>query len=220
MWNEFNIKTMPAETIVFRDGVFCADLSTLSDCNIDKTYELPVHIIYVGEIAGKCRLDLNISAGNQSVILDVRVKNKLPAFFDIFIKNTGKNSEIRGGVLLENTGELTYNIIGEHAADDTTICVKTKLIAEKNTKSKLSGTAVIEKNTKNTISDIAFAALADKNARIEFMPAQRISSVPKSADHSAAIFRPTDFQIEYLREAGLSGAEVNAATREAFMNDL
>lgn len=220
MWNEFNIKTMPAETIVFRDGVFCADLSTLSDCNIDKTYELPVHVIYVGEITGKCRLDLNISAGNQSVILDVRVKNKLPAFFDIFIKNTGKNSEIRGGVLLENTGELIYNIIGEHAADDTTICVKTKLIAEKNTKSKLSGTAVIEKNTKNTISDIAFAALADKNARIEFMPAQRISSVPKSADHSAAIFRPTDFQIEYLREAGLSGAEVNAATREAFMNDL
>lgn len=220
MWNEFNIKTMPAETIVFRDGVFCADLSTLPDCNIDKTYELPVHVIYVGEIAGKFRLDLNISANNQSVILDVRVKNNFPAFFDIFIKNTGKNSEIRGGVLLENSGDLTYNITGQHAADDTTICVKTKLIAEKNTKSKLSGTAEIEKDTKNAISDIAFAALADKTARIEFVPAQRISSVPKSADHSAAIFRPTDFQIEYLREAGLSGAEVIAATREAFMNDL
>lgn len=220
MWNEFNIKTMPAETIVFRDGAFCADLSTLPDCNIDKTYELPVHVIYVGEIAGKCRLDLNISADNQSVILDVRVKNNLPAFFDIFIKNTGKNSEIRGGVLLENSGDLTYNITGQHAADDTTICVKTKLVAEKNTKSKLSGTAEIEKDTKNAISDIAFAALADKTARIEFVPAQRISSVPKSADHSAAIFRPTDFQIEYLREAGLSGAEVIAATREAFMNDL
>ena len=27
MWNEFNIKTFPAETLVFRDGVFYPDLS-------------------------------------------------------------------------------------------------------------------------------------------------------------------------------------------------
>ena len=67
MWDEFNIKTFPAETIVFRDGVFCPDLSTLESTNVDKKYDLPVHIIYIGEIAGKCRLEINIGAENQSV---------------------------------------------------------------------------------------------------------------------------------------------------------
>ena len=208
MWNEFNIKTMPAETIVYRNGLFCPELSTLGGAVIDKNYDVPVHIIYVGEISGENRLNIDILVPNQ------------PVFFNIFIKNTGKNSEIHGGVLLENNNDLTYNITANHAAADTTICVKSKLVAGKNTKSKLSGTAIIEKNAGNTISDIAFSALADKTARIEFMPAQRISSVPKSADHSASIFHPSDYQIEYLRSAGLSGAETIAAMREAFMNDL
>lgn len=220
MWNEFNIKTVPAETIVYRDGVFCPELSTLANTKIDKKYKLPIHIIYVGEITGKCRLDIDVSVSNQPVILSVRVKNNFPAFFDIFIKNTGKNSEIHGGALLENNNDLTYNIIAEHTESNTTICVKTKLVAGKNTKSKLSGTAIIEKNTHDTVSDISFSALADKTARIEFMPAQRISSVPKSADHSASIYQPTGFQIEYLRSSGLSGAEVDTTLREAFMNDL
>lgn len=220
MWNEFNIKTIPAETVVYRDGVFCADLSTLKSTEIDKNYDLPVHIIYVGEIAGKCRLNIDILVPNQAVVLSVRVKNKKPAFLNIFIKNTGKNSEIRGGVLLENDDELNYTCIAEHTNEDTTICIKNKLIAGKNSKSKLSATAIIDKNAKNAVSDVAFSAITDKTARIEFMPAQRICAIPKSADHSAAIFRPTEFQIEYLRGAGLSGAEADAAIREAFMNDL
>ena len=29
IWNEFNIKTFPAETIVFRNGEYCSELSTL-----------------------------------------------------------------------------------------------------------------------------------------------------------------------------------------------
>ena len=220
MWNEFNIKTIPAETVVYRDGVFCADLSTLKSTEIDKNYDLPVHIIYVGEIAGKCRLNIDILVPNQAVVLSVRVKNKKPAFLNISIKNTGKNSEIRGGVLLENDDELNYTCIAEYANEDTIICIKNKLIAGKNSKSKLSATAIIDKNAKNAVSDVAFSAIADKTARIEFMPAQRICAIPKSADHSAAIFRPTEFQIEYLRGAGLSGAEADAAIREAFMNDL
>ena len=220
MWNEFNIKTVPAETIVYRNGIFCPELSTLGGTVIDKNYDVPVHIIYVGEISGENRLNIDILVPDQPVILSVRVKNNLPAFFNIFIKNTGKNSEIHGGVLLENNNDLTYNITANHAAPDTTICVKSKLVAAKNTKSKLYGTAIIEKNAGNAISDIAFSTLADKTARIEFMPAQRISSVPKSADHSASIFHPSDCQIEYLRGAGLAGAETIAAMREAFMNDL
>ena len=72
---------------MFRDGVFCPELSTLAGTDIDKKYNLPVHIIYVGEIAGKNELSINISAAGQKVFLSLRVKNKLPAFFDIFIKN-------------------------------------------------------------------------------------------------------------------------------------
>ena len=55
---------------------------------------------------------------------------------------------------------------------------------------------------------------------IEFMPAQRISAVPVSAEHSASVYQPTVQQIEYLRGAGLSGAEVDDAMRMAFMNDF
>ena len=220
MWNEFNIKTMPAETVVFRDGVFCPDLSTLTGTDINENYEKSVHIIYVGEIAGDCRLNININVPNQTVFISIRIKNKKPAFLNIFIKNAGKNSECRGQIMMENYSELKYECTAQHTQSDTTILLKNKLIAGKGSISKLSGAAIIEKYCENTISDIGFSAMTDKTARIEFMPAQRISSVPKSADHSASIFAPQNIQIEYLRSAGLSGAEVDDAMREAFMNDF
>ena len=86
MWDEFNIKTFPAETIVYRDGVFCKDLSTLSDTDIKNKYNKPVHIIYVGEISNTCKLNINILAENQPVFLSINIKNKKPAFLNIFIK--------------------------------------------------------------------------------------------------------------------------------------
>ena len=89
MWNEFNIKTFPAETIDYRDGEYCPDLSTLENKPVDKKYDLPVHIIYVGEITGNCRLDIEQLAENQDVILTVKINNKTPAFFNIFNKNAG-----------------------------------------------------------------------------------------------------------------------------------
>ena len=220
MWDEFNIKTFPAETAVFRNGVFCPELSTIVGCDINRKYARPVHIIYVGEIAGNCRLDVNINVDNQNVFIDVRIKNKLPAFFNIFIKNAGKNSECRGHILMENYNDLKYECMATHVGDDTTILVKNKLVAGRNTKSKLSAVAIIEKNSKNAISDIGFSAMADKTARIEFTPAQRILSIPNSAEHSASIYRPSSPQIQYLRMAGLSGAEVDTALGAAFMNDF
>ena len=102
MWNEFNIKTFPAETIVYRNGKYCPDLSTISSGVIDKKYDLPVHIIYVGEIADLNELNIEINVENQPVFLSVDIKNKKPAFLNIFIKNTGKNSELRGHVFVEN----------------------------------------------------------------------------------------------------------------------
>ena len=64
---------------------------------------------------------------------------------------------------------------------------------------------------------MSFMAMVEDGAKLEFMPAQEISSEPKSADHSAAIFKPTDAQIFYLRAAGLSGSEVENVIKEAFL---
>ncbi len=220
MWNEFNIKTFPAETAVFRDGVFCPELSTIGGTDINQEYTRPVHIIYVGEIAGERQLNININMPNQDVLVDVRIKNKKPAFLNIFIKNTGKNSACRGHILLENYSDLKYKCTAVHDAPATMIVLKTNLFAGKDSHSVLDGTAIIEHDCPDTDSDIAFSAMADVGAKIEFLPAQEINSVPNSADHSASIFTPTLAQIEYLRGAGLSKAEVNDTMRQAFMNDF
>ncbi len=218
MWNEFNIKTFPAETIVYRDGVYCPELSTLAEGPINETYDLPVHIIYVGEIAGKCRLDVTINAQNQKVVISINIKNKLPAFLNIFIKNTGKNSEINGTVLLQNYSNLEYECVAHHMCENTAVLIKNKLLAYKNSTSKLSGTAIIDKGCIGCESDIGFSAMAEQGAKIEFMPSQRISAEPKSAEHSASIYRASDAQIQFLRGAGLSGAEVDKVFKEAFLS--
>ena len=220
MWDEFNIKTFDAETVVYRDGVYCPELSTIVGTDFDKKYDRPIHIIYVGDIAGNYRLNVNIFVENQPVFLSAKIKNKKPAFLNIFIKNAGKNSEFRGHVIIHNENDIKFNCNALHTAPDTTILLKTKLIAGRNSISKLTGTAEIEKNCNDVNSDISFCALADKTARIEFMPAQRISAVPTSAEHSASIYQPTVQQIEYLRGSGLSGAEVDSAMQDAFVNDL
>ncbi len=220
MWNEFNIKTFAAETIVYRDGKFLPELSTLKNTDIDKTYDLPVHIIYVGDISGENVLNINISAENQNVFLTVKTKSKKPAFLNIFIKNAGKNSSVKSNVVLENMSDLNYKCVGEHMCENTTIIVKNKLIAYKDSKSVLYGDANIHKNCENCVSDIGFAAINENNAIIEFMPTQRISSMPKSADHSAAIYKPTDSQILYLRESGLGTLEITDVIKEAFINDF
>lgn len=219
IWNEFNIKTFLAETIVYRDGVFCDALSTIKNGPIDKKYDLPVHIIYVGEITGKCRLDIDIFADNQPVFLSMKIKNKTPAFLNISIKNSGKNSVMRGHVLIENQSELDFDCTCYNSAPENEILVHTKLIADADSKSTLSGTAVINVDCAGCRSDISFSALAmNENARIEFMPAQRIAAIPKSAEHSASVYHPSAPQILYLRQSGLSGAEAAAALREAFEN--
>lgn len=220
MWQEFNIKTFVAETIVYRDGVYCPDLSTISDGAINTKYDKPVHIIYVGEIAGKNDLNIDLNADLQNVFVSVNVKNKKPAFLNIYIKNTGKNSEIRGHVMLENFSNLTFECDARHLRENTGILIQTKLRAHADSMTKLSGTANIEKNCNGCTSDISFSALADRNAKIEFLPAQRISAVPTRADHGAALYRPTDNQIEFLRQSGLSSSEIVCVTSEAFMNDF
>ena len=218
MWNEFNIKTFAAETIVYRDGVYCPELSTLENVPINKTYDLPVHVIYVGEISGDNKLEVLVGAENQKVIVTAKIKNNLPAFFNILIKNAGKNSEINANVFLENNSELKYSCVAEHLYKNTAILIKNKVLAGKNSISKLHGVAIINKDCEDCDSDVGFVAMADENAKIEFCPEQKISAEPSSAEHSAAIYKPTDAQIFYLRGAGLSGTEVDAVLKEAFLN--
>ena len=220
MWNEFNIKTFPAETIVYRDGEYCPDLSTIKVGQIDKKHNLPVHIIYVGEIFDKKELVIDINVENQPVFLSLDIKNKKPAFLNIFIKNTGKNSELRGHVFVENYDRLELNINAEHLCENTGILVHTKLIAHENTYSKLTGNAIISENCIDCISDIGFTAIADNTAKIEFLPAQFIKSEPKSAEHSASIYRQNSDQIQFLKMAGLSTAEIREVAFEAFKNNF
>ena len=222
MWNKFNIKTFPSETIVYCDGKYMPELSTIENTEtIDKKYDLPIHIIYVGKIKDENTLNININVPNQPVFLSVNTENKSPAFLNIFIKNTGKNSEIRGHILCKNSSELSLKIIAEHDAPNTSILIQAKVIGSKNSSSTASGVAIINPNCKNCGSDIRFAGHSlDKSAKIRFLPHQRILSVPDFADHSAYIFHPDEQKENYLRMAGLSGAEVKDALVEAFMNDF
>lgn len=220
MWDEFNIKPFNAETIVYRDGVFIPQLSTIDNGPINKNYDLPVHIIYVGEIIGDKIINIDVNVENQPVFFSVNIKNKNPAFFKIFIKNTGKNSNVTGHVLLDNYSEIDYECNAGHFAKNTGIFVKNKLIANKNSISRLTGVTDIKNGCNDCQSDISFSAIADKTAKIEFLPAQYISSAPLSADHSASIFKPTDAQITYLRQAGIGSTEIPSIIRDAFINDF
>ncbi len=220
LWNKFNIKTFAAETIVYCDGEYNPELSTIRPCDISKNYDLPIHIIYIGKIAGEKTLDIDITAKNQKLFLSVDIENKLPAFLNIFIKNTGENSEIRSHILLTNYSDLVFKCNAEHLAENTGVLVQTKIIGMENSNSQLSGLAIIDKNANNSISDIKFSGLLDKTARVKFVPKQKIQSVPISAEHSAYIFHGTAGQIDYLRSAGLSGNEVDSVLKEAFIKDF
>ena len=222
MWNKFNIKTFPSETLVYVDGVFRSDLSTLSETEIfSKKYDLPVHIICVGKIEREITLNINITAENQSFFLTVDLENNFPGFLNIFIKNAGKNSELRGHIMVKNYSDFAEKIIAEHTAPDTGILIQTKIIGYKNSYSRMSAVAIINKNCPNTKSDIRLAGhTTDNSAKIKFNPAQRIKSVPDFAEHSAYMMHATGTQENYLRTAGLSGAEVKEAITEAFTKDF
>lgn len=219
LWEEFNIKTFPAETIVFRDGIFQSKLSTLDSLDIDKKYDKPIHIIYVGQILAENDLHINVSVPEQSVFLTVKIENKKPAFLNIYIKNTGKNSSVHGNILIQNHNELKLYKKATHLDDNTTIILKTRLIAHKNSNSKLIGFAEIEKNMKNCDSDVGFSVLAAPDAKIEFFPAQYISAIPNNAEHSAALYKAAAAQLEYLKESGLSDIEIKEILQEAFFNN-
>ena len=226
LWQEFNIKTFPAETLVFRDGIFCPELSEYESAEINteknlilikKTSKLPVHIIYIGEITGKNDVNININCEKSRVFMTMKIFNKKPAFLNIFIKNTGKKSFFDGKIIAKNTGILEINETGEHVSLNTGIFLKNRIIAGKNSETKLIGNAKIGRGATDCDSDISFSVLADESAHITMQPTQYINAVPKSASHSASLYKPTENQIMYLRTAGLSGDEIKQLMEDAFM---
>ena len=229
LWQEFNIKTFPAETLVFRNGVFCDDLSDYESANFDsqtntininKTPKLPVHIIYIGEIAGNIDINIDLTAENTNVFLTTKINNKKPAFLKFFIKNAGKNSVINGKIISQNYNSLKLDIKTEHLRENTGIFVKNHVLAHKNSNTELNGYAIIEKNIKNCDSDISFSVMADESAKIKMCPMQYINSEPKNASHSASLYRPNENQIEYLRGAGLSSIEIKNILENAFLEQI
>ena len=222
IWEDFNIKPFPAETVVFRDGIFCPELSTLDSPVVDKNYDLPIHFIYVGELTGQNDFDININENikNQSVYISVKVKVKTFAKLNINIKNSGFGTDLRGFVVIENHGNIDFNIDAHHLAQNTGILIQTRLLAYEDSISKITGTAYIYQYCENAKSNIEFSALAGKNAQIVFSPRQKISSIPDTAEHSANIAHFTVPQVEYLHESGLNDIEVKKVLKDAFINNV
>jgi Fe-S cluster assembly scaffold protein SufB len=226
LWQEFNIKTFPAETLVFRDGVFYEDLSDYESAvfnhetntiSIEKTPKLPVHIIYIGEIAGNIDINIDLNAENTNVFLTAKIINKKPAFLQFFIKNTGKNSVFDGKIISQNYNSLKIDVFADHLCENTGIFVKNRVLANENSETILNGFANIEKNFKNCDSDISFSVMADKDAKIIMKPVQYIKSVPNSARHAASIYQPNENQIQYLRSSGLGSIEIKKILQQAFL---
>lgn len=221
IWQDFNIKTFPAETVVFRDGLFCPELSTLDSPIISKNYDLPVHFIYIGELSGKNVLDvvINENIKNQTIFLSCKVKVNSGAEFSISVKNNGNGTDFRGFVIIQNRANVKFNVDAHHLSKNTGIFIKTRLVAYKNSVSELNGTAHIYKYCEDSRSGIEFSALADENAKIIFRPQQNISAIPEYAAHSANIAHYTAPQIEYLHQSGLTDSEIHNILSEAFLND-
>ena len=170
LWQEFNIKTFPAETLVFRDGVFCPDLSEYESVEYNdtkkliftkKTSKLPVHIIYIGEIAGNFDININLNAKNTNVFMTNKINIKTPAVLNIFIKNAGENSVFNGQVIVQNHSLLKLIINCEHLYENTGIFVENRILAHKNSETDLKAYAIIQKNMSKCYSDVSFSVMAD-----------------------------------------------------------
>lgn len=106
------------------------------------------------------------------------------------------------GIVIKNHGRLRLEIKAGSGAK-----VAVKLLAASGSESYLSGTAAIPADCPGAVSDISFSVLAAPDIKsLKISPAQRISSAPKSAEHSANLWRPAPNAVRYLETAGISDA--------------
>ena len=226
LWQEFNIKTYPSETLVFRDGIFCPELSDYESLDFDKkhnlisvikTPKLPIHIIYIGEISGDIDFNIDIKSFDTKVYMTAKIINKKPAFLNILVNNYGENSVFDGQIISQNYDNIKINTNAKHFIKNSSVFIKTHVLAHKNTQTELNGSAYIEKNAPNCDSNISFSVMANESAKIILKPCQYIKSIPNQANHSASLYKMKENQIEYLRSSGLSGKEVENVLQEAFL---
>jgi Fe-S cluster assembly scaffold protein SufB len=119
-----------------------------------------------------------------------------------------------------NKSIFSMDVKAAHQKENVRIASKIKVVAHKDSETSLSGHADIPPNAENAESDIGFSALCAPDIKsIKFTPTQTIMAGPRDASHSASIWRARPPQVEYLRGAGLSAAETDAALQEAFLED-
>lgn len=211
-----NIRTFPANTRVYRDGVFAPELS---DENAGA--DLPLHIIHIGRISGAQNwfVDMNDMIP-ASVFLTARIETSGASKIRIEINPNFDGAAFDGRIFIKNAGNLTLNVIGNNNKSGTKINCATKLFALAGSKNDLSGVANIPAEVAGAESWISFSALCERGAAsVRMSPAQRISSVPAAAGHSASIYSPAPAEIRYLETAGLSARESRDLLDRAFMEE-
>jgi Fe-S cluster assembly scaffold protein SufB len=210
-----NIRTFPANTQVYRDGVLVPEF-----CDNSLGEDAPLHIIHIGHISGAQNwfIDMN---DVKNVYLTARITIDDNAKIRIEINANHENQEFDGKLFIKNSGDLDLNIVANNNKSYTQIHCETKLFAMANSKNNMAGTANIPSDVIDADSDIGFSALCANNvAYLKMAPSQRISSVPKSATHSASIYHPTPAQVKYLEMAGLSDDQATDLLNKAFMDEI
>jgi Fe-S cluster assembly scaffold protein SufB len=214
LFDEFkNIRTFPARTRVYRDGVLVPELSSDEDSN------LPLHIIHIGNITGVQNwfVDMNDS---EKVFFTARVAATGATNIRMEINANLPGLEFDGKIIIKNSGSLDLSASGNNNRDSTKIKLLTKLFAAAGSENRLTGVANVPAETSDIETDISFAALLEDGVKtLVISPAQRISGVPKGAGHSASIYNPAPAQIQYLSAAGLSPAESAELLNRAFMEE-
>jgi hypothetical protein len=209
-----NIRTFPANTRVYRNGVFAPDLSDES-----MGADFPLHIIHIGKIEGVHNWFIDVF-DPRDVFLTARIEADGDAKINLEINLNLENIGFDGKIFIKNAGDLTLNVIGNNNKSGTKIKCHAKLFAAAASRNNLSGLANIPSEIANAETDIAFSALCERGVKLlKMSPAQRISSVPENAGHSASIYRPAPAQIQYLETAGLSARESAELLDRVFMEE-
>ncbi|MDR3208480.1 MAG: SufD family Fe-S cluster assembly protein [Rickettsiales bacterium] len=217
-----SIRTFPANTRVYRDGVFAPELSSENE-----GAGLPLHIIHVGKITGRQDwiVDMNRTrgrraAGSANVFLTARIEVEGAAKINLEINANIAGAAFDGAVFVKNAGDLTLNVIGNNNKGGTKIACRAKLFAMAGSSGDLSGVANIPAGVPDAGTSVEFSALCRGHVKLlKMSPAQRISSVPAAAGHGASIYRPAPAQIHYLETAGLPEDEAAALLNRVFLEE-
>ena len=213
-----NIRTMAAKTQVFRDGVLVPELC---DPPSPDDTTLPLHIIHIGVLSGEHNWFIDMNEEGRDVFLTARVEALGDTKIRIEVNTNWPGGVFDGKLIIKNTGSLDLSIDGNNNKSDTDIKCVTKLVGAAGSENRLVGTAMIPADVTGAKTDIGFVAILDRDAKsIKIAPVQKIASIPKSAEHSASIYRPAAAQIRYLETAGLDAPAAADLLNRVFLEEI